>query len=325
MKKKLAALLAVCLTLCSCSVYEDEISIDTPAGLQYNDTPEDSGSDKNDTNDKTPSADLGDSTPSVPDDAPALTSPPDTDGNALQTQADEAVQQKEAAPAETKPAETAPAVTSAPEKKEKRLAVPFYSQQDYPTGCELVCASMLLAYYGYNIAPIDLINAGYVGTGSVHEDFMNPGTFYGSDPNKVFIGDPNSIYNYSYGCYSGAILAGFEKYFAKEMVDVADISGMSLADLCTEYIDWDQPVLIWASNNMEAPHREENNKWFIEETGELFEWMSNEHCLVLVGYDDENYCFHDPIKGAYTLYPKALSEQRYRELGCQAITVHPWE
>ena len=71
MKRKLSVLLAVCLALCSCSVYEDEVIIDTPAELQYKETSENSGSNKNDTNDKTPSADSGDSTPFASDDAPA--------------------------------------------------------------------------------------------------------------------------------------------------------------------------------------------------------------------------------------------------------------
>ena len=75
---------------------------------------------------------------------------------------------------------------------------------------------------------------------------------------------------------------------------------------------------------MEPTHTEDNNKWIITDTGEEFSWISNEHCLVLVGYDNENYCFHDPQTGANVLYPKAVSEQRYRELGRQAITVHPW-
>ena len=204
------------------------------------------------------------------------------------------------------------------------LDVPYYSQDEYPTGCELVCASMLLAYYGFDISPSELIEQGYIGTGSVTEDFMNPGTYYGDDPNKVFIGDPNDIYNFSYGCYSGAIFSGLRKYLERKYYDAANLSGISLKDLCMEYIDRGEPVLIWASTNMEPTHTEDNNKWIITDTGEEFSWISNEHCLVLVGYDDENYCFHDPQTGANVLYPKAVSEQRYRELGRQAITVHPW-
>lgn len=204
------------------------------------------------------------------------------------------------------------------------LDVPYFSQEEYPTGCELVCASMLLAYYGFEISPAELIEQGYVGTGSVTEDFMNPGTYFGDDPNKVFIGDPNDIFNFSYGCYSGAIFAGLRKYLAHEYYDAANLSGISLKDLCMEYIDRGEPVLIWASTNMEPTHSEENNTWTITDTGETFTWISNEHCLVLIGYDDENYCFHDPQSGEKVLYPKAVSEQRYRELGKQAITVHPW-
>ena len=249
--------------------------------------------------------------------------------------ASEAVQtETEAAPeTETSAEETAPEPqqeqlaseeTGAPPEGVKCLESPYIEQGAYSTGCELVCASMLLAYYDFQIAPYDLISEGYVGTGSVHEDFMNPGTFYGADPNKVFIGDPNDIHNFSYGCYSGAILEGLKKYLDKEFFDAVDISGISLKDLCMEYIDCGEPVLIWATVGMEEPFSEDNNKWFIEDTGEEFSWISKEHCFMLVGYNEEFYCFHDPLGGAYTLYPREVCEQRYKELGCQAITIHPW-
>ena len=36
--------------------------------------------------------------------------------------------------------------------------------------------------------------------------------------------------------------------------------------------------------------------WIVPETGEKFQWRGNEHCLLLVGYDDEKdgYYFNDP-------------------------------
>ena len=87
------------------------------------------------------------------------------------------------------------------------IDVPYRSQDDLPTGCELVSTSMLLNYYGFEIEPIDLIDGGYV----LSEGFKKDGDkIYGGDPNLVFIGDPRS--KSGYGCYSGAIYDGLCRF-----------------------------------------------------------------------------------------------------------------
>lgn len=204
------------------------------------------------------------------------------------------------------------------------LDVPYYSQAGSPAGCELVCASMLLAYYDFHISSDELISEGYIETAPV--DFVNDPerglVMKSGDPNKVFIGDPNTPYGY--GCYSGALAAGLRRYLDNEFFDAVDISGITLKDLCMEYIDFGEPVVIWASIDMEPTFTNDVNTWIIGDTGETFTWVSNEHCYVLVGYSEESFCFHDPQRGAYTLYPRDVAEARYREMGSQAVTIHPW-
>lgn len=199
------------------------------------------------------------------------------------------------------------------------IEVPYKSQEKYPTGCELVSTSMLLSYYGFEIEPMKLIEDGYIK--SVPVERKN-GKLYSGDPNEVFVGDPKK--NTGYGCYSGAVKKCLEKYLQDEFYDVYSLEGMELKDICSQYIDFDQPVIIWASLDMKPLEEKEESMWIIEETGEEFRWLSNEHCMVLVGYDDEYFYIHDPQRGAYTPYKRSDVEKRFNEMGSQAVTIVSW-
>ena len=204
------------------------------------------------------------------------------------------------------------------------IETPYISQNGSPAGCELVCTSMLLAYYGFNISSDELLSEGYIDMVPVdtYTDPERGNVMFSGDPDQAFIGDPHT--SYGYGCFSGAIRSCLRKYLEHELYDAVDISGLSLKDLCMEYIDFGEPVIIWASVGMEPLYTNEANTWEIQGTDKTVEWRSNEHCFLLVGYNEESYCFHDPLNGAYTLYPRDVSEARYREMGSQAVTIHPW-
>ena len=76
---------------------------------------------------------------------------------------------------------------------------------------------------------------------------------------------------------------------------VANAMAADAQEICEKYINNGVPVLIWASINMKPTFINLSNSWIVENTGERYFWKSNEHCLVLVGYDDENYYFNDPL------------------------------
>lgn len=203
------------------------------------------------------------------------------------------------------------------EAVELLLKVPYYSQEEYPTGCELVSASMLLGYYGFETNAGELIGGGHIKTSVITEV---DGVKYGGDPDKVFIGSPYD--ENSYGCYSGAIKSCLESYLPEKGYEIADLSGKSLGELCGEYISSGIPVLVWASIEMDGTYKKESSSWIIEDTGEQFQWISGEHCMVLVGCDENYYWFNDPYNGNGIIsYEKSLSEQRYSELGKQALAI----
>lgn len=202
------------------------------------------------------------------------------------------------------------------------LDVPYMSQKDkYPTGCELVSASMLLKYYGFDITAGEFIENGYIEKKEPERD-SDKDVIYCADPNKFFIGDPYT--ESGYGCYAPALVNAMKKYLDGKFCDVVNLSGMSLDDLCMEYIDLDEPVIIWASVDMKPTEKKEKVKCVIKETGKEFSWISNEHCLVLVGYDNHYYYFNDPQSGCAVPYRKSDVEARYEELGRQAVIVRLW-
>lgn len=208
-------------------------------------------------------------------------------------------------------------------EKEVLIDVPYYSQEDYPTGCELVSTSMLLAFYGFELSAGEIISEGYLSAVEVTK--KSDGLKYGGNPNKVFIGNPE--YNTGYGCYSGAIILALQRYFAPlkfkldEEYEITDLNGMTIEEICEKYISNDIPVLLWASIDMKPTFQRFSNSWIVEKTGEYYIWKSNEHCLVLVGYDDEYYYFNDPLIGKNTPYLKAIVERRYSEMGMQAVAI----
>lgn len=213
-------------------------------------------------------------------------------------------------------------IESADDKgKVKAIDVPFISQDKFPTGCELVSTSMVLQFYGMNISPENIISEGYMEAVEVKEDPSDRSKKTGGDPNEVFVGSPEK--NTGYGCYSGAVYKAMKKYLSDKAYTVSSLMGMELDVMCSRYIDNDIPVIIWATFHMEPSYRLNENKWTIIGTDEEFSWLSNEHCLVLVGYDDEYYYFNDPQTKSGMGYKRDVVEERYSELGKQALVITP--
>jgi uncharacterized protein YvpB len=194
------------------------------------------------------------------------------------------------------------------------ISVPYISQLgEYPTGCEIVSASMLLNYYNYNISVDDFID-NYLDSSFLKE--FN-GSLYGPHPNESFVGDPRSIY--SYGCYAPVIVNSINKILKGEDF-VENTTGSEFNELIENYVDKEIPVLVWVSINMNPTSV--GTQWYVKGTRETFQWISNEHCMVLVGYDKDKYYFNDPYEDNGVVgYDKKLVEKRFKELGKQSVVI----
>lgn len=195
---------------------------------------------------------------------------------------------------------------------EKLLDVKTLCQ--YPellTGCETVSATMVLNYYGIDITAsefaTDILNTS--------DEFVKVSDkVYGPDPNEFFVGNP--FEQYGYGCYAPAI----EKAINDSNLDCKAevITDKTLDELCSEYISKNEPLLVWVTQRMQE--LKESQSWYLSDDT-LFTWMSGEHCVVLIGYNEKYYFFNDPSTGGMLAYEKEISQQRFEDMGSQALRI----
>lgn len=196
------------------------------------------------------------------------------------------------------------------------IQAPYIDQSGaYPTGCESVSAVMLLQFLGVDITVYEFIEK-YL----EKQDFeKRDGEMFGPDPRKYFCGSPYD--EDSFGCYA-PVIAGAMKRVLGGTYTVKDESGTDTAELIRRYIDKGMPVIYWACINMREPVI--GPQWKLMDTGQIFTWVSNEHCMLLVGYDGEGYYFNDPYNNNGLIhYPKEVVEERHRAQHMQAVGVLP--
>lgn len=186
----------------------------------------------------------------------------------------------------------------------KILTVPYIDQSvRYPTGCESVSAVMMLRYLGYDIS-VDTFIDEFLDKRAME---VRDGQLYGPDPREYFCGSPYD--EDSFGCYIPVMIRALTKA-AGDRFSFVDETGTPVSDLLKKYIDQDMPVLFWACINMEKEII--GPQWKLFDTKETFTWRSNEHCMVLVGYDEDGYYFNDPYDNHGLIrYDKALTEARH--------------
>ena len=201
----------------------------------------------------------------------------------------------------------------------KIIRAPYISQAGrWPTGCESVSAVMLLNYLGVDISVDDFIRD-YLPLGSFE---TRAGETWGPDPRETFCGSPYD--ENGMGCYAPVIRGALEKvlkdYVNFNALRAVDETGTDMDTLLRRYIDRDMPVVYWACIDMRPPVR--GPAWRLLGSGERFEWVSNEHCMRLVGYDEEGCWFNDPHEGrGLVRYPRNLTEDRHRAQRAMAVAV----
>ena len=198
------------------------------------------------------------------------------------------------------------------------IDVPRISQKKkFPNACESVSSVMLLKYYNYDISVPTFID-NYLIKKPISE---------GPHPQSAFVGDP---YGAAYGCFASVIEKSMNKFLDKHKAFV--LKGYKFEDLIENYIDKGHPLLIWATIGMKKP--ESGNSWIIKYAdenasigvGKKYTWLKHEHCLVLVGYNENNYIVNDPYQTEDKVlgqYEKKLFEKRYFEMGSEALTIKP--
>ena len=187
----------------------------------------------------------------------------------------------------------------------KIIQAPFISQLGkYPTGCESVTTVMALNHIGIDVSVDKFIDSYLTKTGVPF------------DPSISFGGNPRSTSGY--GCYAPVIKKALDKVLSGQKYTAKQLYGVSLKNLCSNYIDKGIPVILWATMYMNTPYI--SSTWTYN--GKTINWIAPEHCLLLVGYDSSHYIFNDPLTSQpQTYYSKSSVETAYKGLNYQAIVL----
>jgi uncharacterized protein YvpB len=193
-----------------------------------------------------------------------------------------------------------------------KLSVPYIDQSvKYPTGCESVTTVMLLQHLGYDISVDEFIREYLPQKPFTAKD----GTLFGANPNEFFCGSPYD--EDAFGCYAPVIVKALNGIFSSQKPEpmgayhAVNETGTDLETLLRRYLDRGMPVVFWACIEMREPVI--GPQWKLYDTEEVFTWISNEHCMLLVGYDETGYYFNDPYDNHGVIrYEKALVEERHK-------------
>lgn len=184
---------------------------------------------------------------------------------------------------------------------------------ELPTGCEVTALATIMNYLNPN-AHIDKV--------MLADSFMDKGNPGEVTPDEAFLGNPHNS-RYSFGANAPVLVNTANKYYKSVSEDqeftAYDMTGTDFNDLLKYVIDG-YPVMVWETINLKNTYI--STSWTID--GKEVPWYSGFHCMVLIGfdYDKQIYYMADPLKEGITSYDMNTVEERYNELGKQAIVIY---
>lgn len=191
---------------------------------------------------------------------------------------------------------------------------PLLQNPELPSGCEATAATMLLEAYGYPVSMVGLAAA--IPKAALE---YRDGRAYAPHPSEAFVGDPFS--EAGYGVFPGAL-----EETLQDCIDEAGgphtvrvYEGASESEILA-VVDSGHPLCVWSTMWMEEIVPMPG--WYIKRGGihtdEYFPWPGNEHCYVLVGYDDTYVTVCDPLRGKVR-YNRDRFFRLFDELGGYAL------
>ena len=177
---------------------------------------------------------------------------------------------------------------------------------ELPTGCEVTSLTMVLNHLGYKVDKCTLA-----------DDFLKKGEIGSTDFSEAFVGNPRD--ERSYGCYANVIQECAEDYLTSiaAKVQVLNLTSTYFMTLL-RYVQKGIPVIVWTTIDLNEPYS--TMEWEIN--GHHIEWLANEHCVVLTGFNLSDHIVYvsDPRQGSVK-YDMDLFIKRYYQLSSQAIAI----
>ena len=175
---------------------------------------------------------------------------------------------------------------------------------ELPNGCEITSAAIALNYLGYSVDKTTLA-----------EEYLPMHIpYWEADPDVEFMGSPAD--ELSFYCLPGAVTTAVNDYLSDQNSPyyALDVTGAS-ADELEMYLAQGTPVLVWATRAFTEPFY---NYTFTLPDGS---WpYANSHCLVLTGYDSDNYYFDDPMLEISEIDRETFA-LRFAQMGSYAVVI----
>ncbi|WP_142398649.1 C39 family peptidase [Bacillus wiedmannii] len=186
--------------------------------------------------------------------------------------------------------------------------VPLIQQlPELDRGCEVTSLAMMLQYAGITVDKMKLANE------IKKVDFMNDGVR--GNPNEGFVGNIYTFSESGYGVYHGPLFQLAKKYLPNKAVD---LTGKSIEELYKR-VKSGQPVVM-ITNATFAPLDEDEFTTWETNSGDV-SITYNEHCVVLIGYDEEFVYIRDPLEDSLDVkVPRGKFEKAWMQMGSQAIS-----
>lgn len=188
---------------------------------------------------------------------------------------------------------------------------------DYPNGCEVASATMLLKHYGINIDMKEYVD-NYLPKKEVYEE---DGLRYGPDPSQYYAGNPSDS-SRGWGTFLPVIKNSLYTIF-KDKLPAETVGHVYTSEdklPLEEYIQTGNPVLTWTT--VDYSEAKDIYEWFSYDKSRTYTYPKKAHVVVIVGMDKDYYYLNDPLKDEKAI--KVLREtfdKSYDSMGRQALYI----
>lgn len=196
--------------------------------------------------------------------------------------------------------------------------VPLVNQNpDYPNGCEVASATMLLNYVGINITMKEYVDT-YLPKEEVYE---KDGLRYGPDPSTSYAGDPSNELR-GWGTFL-PVIKNSMYYIFKEKLPENTIGHIYTSNdklSLEEYVQNGNPVLVWTTTDYSEA--KDIYEWFSYDKSRTYTYPKNAHVVVIVGMDKKYYYINDPLKDEKAIkVSRKKFNKSYDSMGRQALFI----